>query len=84
MSLVSLVLTSFVGFLSWTQPAFATHFHETTMGTQVTKLVAVKADGLSLSDEPIDLNNASISAFAECPGFYPTLATPLSGNLWIA
>lgn len=30
-----------------------------------------------LDDQKIDLNNANLSAFLDCPGFYPNLATTI-------
>jgi photosystem II PsbU protein len=32
------------------------------------------------SEQKIDLNNANLMAFTDCPGFYPTLATLIANN----
>ena len=68
-------------FFSWTQPVIAKQLTlEPTL-----KLVAVNSQSVETklcldTGEKIDLNNANLVAFTDCPGFYPTLARLIVKN----
>ena len=68
LSLVSLVLVSCLGVLGWAQPGWA---EEVSFQPTVMSADAPLCDE---SDQKIDLNNANLIAFLDCPGFYPNLA----------
>lgn len=83
LSIFSLVLISFLGFFSWTQPVVAGR-----IGIQPATMLAVGTELSKVGDEQvcpefgekIDLNNANIIAFRDCPGLYPTLAQLIVQN----
>lgn len=74
LSLFSLLLASCFGFPGWTQLGLADE--------------VIPQSNMMLSDIPscaefdqrIDLNNASLIAFQDCPGFYPYLAKTIVIN----
>ncbi|MDJ0707516.1 MAG: photosystem II complex extrinsic protein PsbU [Leptolyngbyaceae cyanobacterium MO_188.B28] len=74
LSLFSLVLASCFGFLGWTQPGFAAE--ASLQPTMMLADVPLCAE----SDQKIDLNNANMIAFQDCPGFYPDLAKTIVTN----
>lgn len=82
-SVISLILICSLGFLGWAQPAVAT-----MTGRQTVPLLAVQttlsegADEMACPEleQKIDLNNAKISAFTNCQGFYPNLAVLIVQN----
>ncbi|MEL6138918.1 MAG: photosystem II complex extrinsic protein PsbU [Cyanobacteria bacterium J06626_23] len=61
-SAVCLILLMVGTFLTWTQPAAAS--------PETIELCAS-------AEQKIDLNNANLIAFLDCPGFYPNLATKI-------
>ena len=78
----SLLINCF-GFFGWTQPVVAggISFQPVTPLTVATELPNVGDVRLCTdSDQKIDLNNANIGAFTDCPGFYPTLAQLIVQN----
>jgi photosystem II PsbU protein len=83
-SILSLVFISFLGLFVWTPPAFAAVLQGQPAlqqaANQAKSIVIAKADGLCAEDTKIDLNNACISAFTECQGFYPNLAKLIVQN----
>ncbi len=77
------VLISCLGFFGWTQPVVAggLSFQPATTLTVATELPNVGDVRLCTdSDQKIDLNNANMVAFTDCPGFYPTLAQLIVQN----
>jgi photosystem II PsbU protein len=79
-SLLGLVIISCLGLGSWAPPAVATAILHQPLMMQTTTIAVVEVTGLCVEDGKIDLNNASLSAFVECPGFYPTLARLIVEN----
>lgn len=83
LSIFSLVLIACIGFLGWTQPVVAG-----SISIKPVTVLAVATELPQVGDEQvcpelgeqIDLNNANIIAFKECPGFYPTLAQLIVKN----
>jgi photosystem II PsbU protein len=83
LSLFSLVLISCFGFLGWTQPVAARN-----IDIQPVTILAVEPELPRVGYEPlcpelgkkIDLNNANMIAFKNCPGFYPNLAQLIVKN----
>ncbi len=81
LSILSLIFLSCWGFFGGTQPVVAasTNIESMTMLAVRTELptdIKLCAE----SDEKIDLNNANLLAFTDCPGFYPTLARLILNN----
>lgn len=65
LSALVLAIVTWIGWISWIgwiQPAIAA---ETNVGD-----IQLCVE----SEHKIDLNNANMAAFTDCPGFYPTLA----------
>lgn len=81
LSILSLLLISCWGFFGWTQPVFAasTNIESLTMLAVKTEL-PTEIKLCIESNEKIDLNNANLVAFTDCPGFYPTLAQLILKN----
>jgi photosystem II PsbU protein len=83
LSMVSLVFMSCFGFLGWTQPVAARN-----IDIQPVKILVAQPELTRIGYEPlcpalgekIDLNNANIIAFKNCPGFYPNLAKLIVKN----
>uniref|UniRef100_B8HJQ2 Photosystem II oxygen evolving complex protein PsbU n=1 Tax=Cyanothece sp. (strain PCC 7425 / ATCC 29141) TaxID=395961 RepID=B8HJQ2_CYAP4 len=71
---LSLVFIGFLGFVSWIQPALAERLPAQPVMIQATEIALNTATELCVEGPKVDLNNANISAFTDCPGFYPTLA----------
>ena len=73
------MLVSCLGLLNWTQSALAEEF-----GIPSSRILAAKTETeLKLcaeSNVKIDLNNANVNAFTDCPGFYPGLARLIVKN----
>lgn len=70
--LVSICLISVSICLGWIQPVFAGNAE---VQTDVVKQQASRAELLCKdTGQKIDLNNANLIAFMDCPGFYPDLA----------
>ncbi|MDJ0650718.1 MAG: photosystem II complex extrinsic protein PsbU [Xenococcaceae cyanobacterium MO_188.B19] len=80
-SILSFLLISCWGFFGWNQPVVAANTNIESL-----RMLAVKTElptEIKLcieSDEKIDLNNANLVAFTDCPGFYPTLAQLILKN----
>lgn len=71
--LLASLLISYWGWLGWTQPAIA--------GEGILLLAAKPQERVCLDrGEKIDLNNANLVAFTDCPGFYPNLAGAIVAN----
>jgi photosystem II PsbU protein len=78
-----IILVSCLGLFSWTQSSLAKG-----IDIQPTKLLAAKTQSSTVEDiklcaesnVKIDLNNANVNAFTDCPGFYPTLARLIVKN----
>jgi photosystem II PsbU protein len=71
------------GFFGWTQPLMAGEIslQSATMLAVADELPSVGGERLCTdSGRKIDLNNANLVAFTDCPGFYPTLAQSLVTN----
>ncbi|MDJ0575336.1 MAG: photosystem II complex extrinsic protein PsbU [Xenococcaceae cyanobacterium MO_234.B1] len=81
LSILSLVFLSCWGFFGWTQPVVAesTNIESMTMLAVKTEL-PTEIKLCAESNEKIDLNNANLVAFTDCPGFYPTLAQLILKN----
>jgi photosystem II PsbU protein len=62
LSALVLAIATWIGWVGWIQPAIALE-----SGVAAIQLCAA-------SDVKIDLNNANMAAFTDCPGFYPSLA----------
>ena len=79
LSIFCLILVSCLGLLGWTQSSLAEGF-----GIQSVRILAAKTETpLKLCTESnvkIDLNNANVNAFTNCPGFYPNLACLIIEN----
>ena len=79
LSVFCLMIVSCLGLLSWTQSALAEEF-----GIPLSKIIAAKTETpmklCTESNVKIDLNNANVNAFTDCPGFYPTLARLIVKN----
>ena len=78
---LSLIFLSCYGFWVFPQPVMAaqTNFESNTLLAASTELTTP----LKLcpeSKQKIDLNNANLVAFTDCPGFYPTLAQLILQN----
>ena len=77
-SLLATVVISFLGFFGSTQPVVAGGrcLQPTTLLAVETQLLSVVVSERLCTDsgQKIDLNNANLVAFTDCPGFYPTLA----------
>jgi photosystem II PsbU protein len=71
--LLASFLISYWGLFGWNQPALA--------GEGNLLLAATAKERVCLdTGEKIDLNNANLVAFTDCPGFYPTLAAAIVAN----
>ena len=81
LSLWSLIFIMGWVFLGWTQPVVAasTNIESMTMLAVRTELTT-EIKFCPESDQKIDLNNANLVAFTDCPGFYPTLAQLILQN----
>ena len=83
LSLLASIFIGCFGFFGSTQQMLAS-----SLGQQSVKMLAVEVSlsrvgnkSLCTKDEQkIDLNNANLIAFADCPGFYPTLAKLIVTN----
>ncbi|WP_019499667.1 photosystem II complex extrinsic protein PsbU [Pseudanabaena sp. PCC 6802] len=62
LSALILAIATWIGLIGWIQPAIAVEPGVAGIGLCVA------------SDVKIDLNNANMAAFTDCPGFYPSLA----------
>jgi photosystem II PsbU protein len=80
--LASLLVCCF-GFFGWTGPLLAGEIslQSATVLAVADELPSVGGERLCTdSGRKIDLNNANLVAFTDCPGFYPTLARSLVTN----
>ena len=83
LTLLANIFIGCFGFFGSTQQMFAS-----PLGQQSVKMLAVETSLSSVADkslctkdeQKIDLNNANLIAFADCPGFYPTLAKLIVTN----
>ena len=79
LSIFCLVLVSCLGLVGWAQSSLADG-----VGIPSIKILAAKTETtLKLcaeSNVKIDLNNANVNAFTDCPGFYPNLARLIINN----
>ncbi len=76
LGIVCLVLIASFGLFSRPQPA-------TALGINIHHGTILAVGDIQLcieSDQKIDLNNANLVAFTECPGFYPNLAKLIVEN----
>jgi photosystem II PsbU protein len=73
LSLLGVILIGFLGWLGWTPPGIA---------AQTSDLIAKVSEIKLCADagQEIDLNNANLAAFTDCPGFYPNLARAIVTN----
>ena len=72
--ILMILATTLIGcsvWLGWTMPVVA-------LGTQLPNVVEQRL--CSEDGQKIDLNNANMIAFTDCPGFYPTLAQLIVTN----
>lgn len=83
LSCLGFILMGCWGWLGWTPPGIAAQIGLNqppwlAVGTQIAEASEVRlcAD----SGQKIDLNNANLAAFTDCPGFYPTLAREIVIN----
>lgn len=68
--LLASLIVSYWGLFGWTQPALA--------GEGNLLLAATAKERVCLDrGQKIDLNNANLVAFTDCPGFYPNLAAAI-------
>ncbi len=80
--LILILLISLGGFV-WGSSGFAASLSTTPVSTGLVAVAASSAETrASCADfgQKIDLNNANIVAFTDCPGFYPTLAQLIVQN----
>ncbi|MGB5634575.1 MAG: photosystem II complex extrinsic protein PsbU [Waterburya sp.] len=79
LSIFCLILISCWGLPNWTQSSLAE-----VGGIQSIKVLAAKMESplplCAESNVKIDLNNANVNAFTDCPGFYPNLARLIVEN----
>lgn len=81
LSLFSLIIITGLGLLSGGQPvAAAMDTHQPVMVLATTTTPPADATACPEFEQKIDLNNANVAAFQDCPGFYPTLATLIIKN----
>ena len=81
MIILSILLISCWGFLGWTQSVLAVSMDiESKTMLAVTTVLPKEIKLCTESKEKIDLNNANLVAFTDCPGFYPTLAQLILEN----
>lgn len=79
--ILSILLISCWGFLGWTQSVVAVTLNlESKPMLAVTTEIPKEIKFCTQSPEKIDLNNANLVAFTDCPGFYPTLAQLIVQN----
>lgn len=79
LSIFCLMLVSCLGLTSWTPSSLA----EVGDIQSIRILAANRETPLKLcaeSNVKIDLNNANVNAFTDCPGFYPNLARLIVEN----
>jgi photosystem II PsbU protein len=67
--MVVVLMSSFI-WLGWSQPTAADNGRQAAIG----QLASVPKRLCVDTGQKIDLNNANMMAFTDCPGFYPTLA----------
>lgn len=73
--IASLLICCF-GVFGWTQPLLAGE-----MSFQPARVLAVASERVCTeSGQKIDLNNANLVAFTDCPGLYPNLARSIVTN----
>lgn len=77
LSILSLIIISFLRFFSWNEVAIAGSV--SIRPVPIMAVVDARASWVE-SGEKIDLNNANIIAFTDCKGFYPTLAKLIVTN----
>ena len=79
LSILCLMLVTCLGLFSWTQSSLAAG-----IDIQSIKILAAKTETpmklCAESNMKIDLNNANVNAFTDCPGFYPNLARLIVEN----
>ena len=81
LSILSLIFLSCWGFFGGTQPVVAASTDIETMTIlAVTTELPREINLCPEFDQKIDLNNANLVAFTDCPGFYPTLAQLILEN----
>ena len=83
LSLLSLLLMLGWGSLGWSQPglAGAIDFQSGTVLLAATASSSTGGERLCAdTGSKIDLNNANMVVFSDCPGFYPTLAQLIVAN----
>ena len=79
LTIFCLMLVSCLGLTSWTPSSLA----EVVDSQSISILAAKMETPLKLcaeSNVKIDLNNANVNAFTDCPGFYPNLARLIVEN----
>jgi photosystem II PsbU protein len=77
---LSLLVSLLIGAWGWSSPTLSVSAFE--VRPQLVPVLAAKSDLVKSSElrvcqdleGKIDLNNANVTAFTDCPGFYPTLA----------
>jgi photosystem II PsbU protein len=70
---VMVLIGTFV--LSWVRPAWGSNLDYPVIAhAQQPQMLSSKTQKLEAECAQIDLNNANITAFTDCQGFYPTLA----------
>jgi photosystem II PsbU protein len=82
-SWLGFILISFLGWIGWVPPGIAAPMglNPATglgIGMEIAKVSEVRL--CPDSGQKIDLNNANLDAFTDCPGFYPTLARTIVTN----
>ena len=79
LSIFCLMLVTCLGLFGWTQSSLAEGIE-----IQPRMILAAKTETpmklCAESSAKIDLNNANVNAFTDCPGFYPTLARLIVEN----
>jgi photosystem II PsbU protein len=86
LSVLGLLVITGLGLFGWAQPVWANSFQDRFQNqpiiahAQQTEMLLSKGETLPVECDKIDLNNANISAFTDCQGFYPTLAQLIVEN----
>jgi len=75
---ISLLSVILMGCLGWNQAAIALSANHPLLLAEVSGQAEISL--CVPSEDRIDLNNANLAAFMECPGFYPTLAQLIANN----
>ena len=81
LSRLSLIFISCWLLFGWNQPAVAANSNLKSMTMlAVRRELPTEIKLCAESQQKIDLNNANLVAFTDCPGFYPTLAQLILNN----